>query len=59
MDSEEIPPIHYPLSTEPIAGALGFRPLPQLYWLLILLTLLCYTFLTQSIKVWLLRRKWI
>ncbi len=43
----------------PFGAALGLRPLPQLYWPLIILTLACYTFLTQTVKVWLLRRKWI
>lgn len=47
------------LPFSPVGPALGFKPLPQLYWPLILLTLLCYTFLTQSVKVWLLRRRWI
>jgi Mg2+-importing ATPase len=42
-----------------IGTALGFKPLPQLYWPMILLTLVCYTFLTQAVKVWLLHRKWI
>jgi len=43
----------------PIANSLHFEPLPHLYWPLIFLTLLCYTFLTQAVKVWLLRKKWI
>jgi Mg2+-importing ATPase len=47
------------LPISPIAGALGFQELPGLYWPLIFLTLLCYTFLTQMVKTWLLRRKWI
>ncbi|MDD4889796.1 MAG: magnesium-translocating P-type ATPase [Phycisphaerae bacterium] len=47
------------LPFSPIAGALGFEHLPRLYWPLLLLTLLCYTFLTQIVKAWLLRRKWI
>ena len=47
------------LPFSPIGPALGFKPLPQLYWPLLLLTLLCYTFLTQAVKVRLLRRKWI
>jgi Mg2+-importing ATPase len=38
---------------------LGFTALPRLYWPLIVLTLLCYVVLTQVVKVWLLRRKWI
>jgi len=47
------------LPFSPVAGAMGFKPLPQLYWPLIVLTLLCYTFLTQVVKTWLLHRKWI
>jgi len=47
------------LPFSPVASALGFKPLSSLYWPLIFLTLLCYTFLTQLVKVWLLRRKWI
>jgi Mg2+-importing ATPase len=33
--------------------------LPGLYWPILLLTLLSYMALTQVIKVWLLRKKWI
>jgi Mg2+-importing ATPase len=47
------------LPFSPIGSALGFQPLPQPYWPLILLTLLCYAFLTQMVKGWLLRHKWI
>jgi len=47
------------LPFSPIAGALGFQALPRGYWPLIFLTLLCYTVLTQLVKTWLLRRKWI
>jgi Mg2+-importing ATPase len=43
----------------PLAGPLGFSHLPPLYWPLLLATLACYMVLTQSVKVWLLRRKWI
>ncbi len=43
----------------PLAESLSFVPLPNLYWPLIILTLVCYVVLTQSAKVWLLRRKWI
>lgn len=38
---------------------LGFTPLPALYWPLLVLTLICYLVLTQSIKMWLLRKKWL
>lgn len=47
------------LPFSPVAGALGFAHLPPLYWPLIVLTLLCYTLLTQGVKVWLVRRNWI
>jgi P-type Mg2+ transporter len=43
----------------PVGTYLGFTPLPPLYWAFIFLTLLLYVVLTQSVKVWLLRRKWI
>jgi len=38
---------------------LGFTALPPLYWPLLTLTLLCYVLLTQSVKMRLLRGKWI
>jgi len=47
------------LPYSPVAAALGFTHLPRLYWPILLLTLLAYLGLTQIIKVWLLRRKWI
>ena len=47
------------LPFSPIATALGFNTLPSLYWPLLALTLLCYVFLTQGVKVWLLRKAWI
>jgi Mg2+-importing ATPase len=47
------------LPYSPVGPALGFQPLPHLYWPLILLTLLCYVTLTQMLKEWLLRRQWI
>ena len=47
------------LPFSPVGPALGFTPLPQLYWPLLVLTLACYMLLTQLVKVWLLRRKWI
>jgi Mg2+-importing ATPase len=43
----------------PVGRYLGFAPLPALYWPLLGLTLICYLVLTQSIKMWLLRKKWI
>jgi Mg2+-importing ATPase len=43
----------------PLGDYLGFTPLPPLYWSLLALTLLCYVVLTQLVKMWLLRKKWI
>jgi P-type Mg2+ transporter len=47
------------LPYSPMASSLGLRQLPGMYWPILLLTLLCYVGLTQGIKVWLLRKKWI
>jgi Mg2+-importing ATPase len=47
------------LPSSPLASSLGLTRLPALYWPILLMTLLCYLSLTQLIKVWLLRRKWI
>jgi P-type Mg2+ transporter len=47
------------LPYSPLAPALGLSKLPPLYWPILLLTLICYMSLTQAIKVWLLRKKWI
>ena len=47
------------LPFSPFAHALGFSELPHLYWPLLLLTLFTYVFLTQSVKVWLLKKAWI
>jgi Mg2+-importing ATPase len=47
------------LPYSPFAASLGFTGLPELYWPLLLLTLLCYVSLTQLVKVVLLRRAWI
>lgn len=43
----------------PVGSYLGFTALPPLYWPLLGLTLLCYVVLTQVVKMWLLRKKWI
>jgi P-type Mg2+ transporter len=42
-----------------MAEWLHLTPPPSLYWLLLFATLFCYAFLTQLVKTWLLRRKWI
>jgi P-type Mg2+ transporter len=47
------------LPFSPLATFLGFVPLPPLYWMLLLLTLVCYVALTQVVKVWLLKKSWI
>src|SRR6202158_742766 len=47
------------LPYSPVASSLGFTALPLMYWPILLLTLLAYVGLTQTIKVYLLRRKWI
>ncbi len=47
------------LPSSPLAEALGFVPLPPLFWLLLLVTLLCYVGLTQLVKTWLIRKSWI
>jgi len=43
----------------PLASSLDFVPLPGLYWPLLAGTMLCYVVLTQVVKMWLLRKKWI
>jgi hypothetical protein len=47
------------LPYSPLAAALGFVPLPPLYWGLLLLTLACYVGLTQLVKMWLIRKAWV
>jgi Mg2+-importing ATPase len=47
------------LPFSPLAKPLGFEKLPLLYWPLLALTLLCYIILTQGVKTFLLRKKWI
>src|SRR5450631_2007423 len=44
------------LTVSPLAGALGFVPLPSRYWLLLAVILVCYVVLTQLIKTWFYRR---
>ena len=43
----------------PLGSYLSFTAPPPLYWPLLGLTLLCHVVLTQLVKMWLLRRKWI
>jgi Mg2+-importing ATPase len=47
------------LPYSPLAEALGFVPLPDLYWPLLALTLICYVALTQVIKTWLVGKRWV
>jgi Mg2+-importing ATPase len=47
------------LPLTPLGAYLGFTALPPLYWPLLALTLLCYILLTQGVKTWLVRHKWI
>jgi Mg2+-importing ATPase len=47
------------LPYSPLAGALGFQRLPELYWPLVTLTVICYVLLTQGVKTWLLRKGWV
>ena len=47
------------LPSSPIGPWLGLVPLPFHYWPLLLLTLLLYVVLTQLVKVWLVRKRWI
>ena len=47
------------LPFSPFAAALGFVKLPPLYWVLLFATLSLYVLLTQSVKMWLLKRAWI
>jgi P-type Mg2+ transporter len=42
-----------------LASSLGFVELPMLYWPILLVTLLCYLLLTQTIKTILFRKNWI
>jgi Mg2+-importing ATPase len=47
------------LPYSPLASSLGLVRLPGLYWPILMATLFAYTCLTQLVKVWLLRMKWI
>jgi len=44
------------LPYSPMAGPLGFVPLPGWFWPILLATLVCYVTLTQAIKSWLTRK---
>jgi P-type Mg2+ transporter len=47
------------LPFSPVATALGFTPLPPLYWPILCVTAISYVVLTQVVKMWLLRKAWI
>ena len=47
------------LPFSPLGPWLSFTPLPSLYWPLIALTIFCYVLLTQSVKLWLIRKAWV
>ena len=47
------------LPYSPLAGPLGFVPLPWQFWPILAATLLCYVGLTQIIKAWMVRKNWI
>lgn len=47
------------LPFSPVAAALGFTPLPALYWPILAATATGYLVLTQVVKMWLLRKMWI
>jgi P-type Mg2+ transporter len=47
------------LPFSPLGQFLGFVPLPPLYWLLLLVTLIGYVGLTQLVKTWLLKKRWV
>jgi len=47
------------LPFSPLGPWLSFKPLPGLYWPLLALTLFCYVLLTQGVKSWLIRRRWV
>lgn len=44
------------LTVSPLAGALGFVPLPPRYWLFLAIILLGYAIVTQGVKTWFFRR---
>jgi len=47
------------LPFSPLGEYLGFVALPPLYWPLLILSIVGYVTLTQLVKMWLLKRKWI
>ncbi|HEY3854395.1 MAG TPA: magnesium-translocating P-type ATPase [Verrucomicrobiae bacterium] len=47
------------LPYSPLAKMLALVPLPWLYWPILFGTLICYVILTQLVKMWLIRKKWL
>ncbi len=47
------------LPYSPVAEYFGFTPLPWSYWPFLFVTLFCYVILTQTVKSWLLRNRWV
>ena len=47
------------LPYSPLAGPLGFVPLPWQFWPLLAITLVCYVGLTQVVKSWMVKKNWI
>jgi Mg2+-importing ATPase len=47
------------LPFSPIAESLSLTPLPPLYWPILAATLASYIVLTQVVKTWLVRRRWV
>ena len=47
------------LPFSPLAQYLGFVPLPWQFWPMLAVTLVCYVGLTQLIKMWLVRKRWV
>ena len=56
---KEIDPRGVAIPFTPIGMYLGFTQLPPLYWPLLAVSLACYVVLTQMVKMWLLRMKWV
>jgi Mg2+-importing ATPase len=47
------------LPFSPLAQFLGFVPLPWQFWPFLVVTLICYVALTQLVKAWLLKKRWV
>ena len=47
------------LPYSPLAKMLALVPLPGLFWPILFATLVCYVVLTQLVKMWLIRKKWL